>query len=94
MQVEDRLSSVAPGVEDRAVAGREALVARDLLREEMQLADERRLVGPAGVERCDMLARDHQHVRGRLWRDVAKGERVRCLGDDLRRDRAVADLAE
>ncbi|MNY53708.1 hypothetical protein D3C86_1894880 [compost metagenome] len=45
-------------------------------------------------DRGDVLLRDHEDVDRRLGVDVAEGDGVIVLVDDLRRDLAGDDLAE
>ena len=51
-------------------------------------------ISAAMSERRPMLARDYEHVHRRLWIDVAKGEGVFVLGNELRGNLLSHDSAE
>ena len=94
MDVEHGLTRAGAGVEDKAE------IAVGLLRgDRVRQSDEfRQEVGVARGEFDDVAVllrlRDHQQVDRRLGGDVADGERVLCLGDDLGRDLALQDAGE
>ena len=95
MDMEDGLTRVAVGVEDRAVsAGRNPTIGRDCRRAPHYLADDPIVVRAEIVQRRDMLLRDDQHVRRGLRVDVVERENPIILVDDRRRDLTADDFAE
>src|SRR6476660_1237895 len=92
MDVEDRLSRTGARVHDGAIAGGDPLRSGNLRGGEHEPAHHRGI--RRLVERSDVLLRDHEDVRRRLRIDVAEGDRVLVLADDLRRDLPAHDAAE
>ena len=91
----DRLSAVAPMVDDQAIAiVREAKIRRDPSRGREQHAQKRDVVVGCVRYGGDWLLGYHEDVRWRLRVDVAEGERVVVFVHDVRRDFASDDARE
>ena len=93
MDVEHRLAGVGVRIDHGAVpAVGDPFLLGDLGSENRHASND---LGIAElIQRWHVLARDDEHVRGRLRVDVAKGEAIVGFRDDLRRDLAADDPAE
>ena len=98
MQVVDRLRPARPVVDDDAEAVlAQPLLFRDLLRHEEQVAQRLPVLrGRRPREPAEPVARlrDHQKVDGGLRGDVAEGQALFVLEDDVCRDLLGDDLVE
>src|SRR6516225_8768986 len=93
MEMEYGLPRPGVRVRDETIPLRDdALLARDLRREEREAADHRRIL--RRIERRDVLARDHEDMRRRLRRDIAERDEPCVLGDDRGGDLLARDAAE
>jgi len=93
MEVKDGLAGVGIGIDHRAITSlRDSLPLRKLRRQGREPAHDGR-IGEL-VERRDVLAWNDKDVNRCLGIDVAKGDAVVGLGDDLGRDLLAYDPAE
>src|SRR5689334_19813385 len=79
MQVKNRLPGACSVVQHRAITGEKIQLARQLRRDELQLAEHGLILGTGLVQRSKMFARTNQDVRGRLRADVFKREHLVIL---------------
>lgn len=61
---------------------------------ETESTEKRGVLGPSGIEARNVLARYDKHVHRRLWVDIAKGDNLVVLVDNIGRDLTQRDLAE
>src|SRR5580704_11993006 len=94
MQMEDRLTSASAIVKDRAVTLQQIALAGDLRGDQMQLTNHGLILGFCVVQRCKMLSRAQQDMRGRLRADVLERENVRIFVNDFRRNVFRGNFAE
>ena len=92
--MEHGLPALAASVEDGAVALTQSFIAGDALHQQEELTEKRRVFMRCLGQRRDVAFGDDEDVGRGLWGDVAEGDRCLGLGDDLRRNCAIADLAE
>jgi hypothetical protein len=94
VEVVDGLAAFGAGADDDAVAFAEPLLARDVGRCVKKTAKQGFVSGFSMGQRREMLLRDDQNVRRRLWVDVVEGEDLIVFPNLLRRNRAGSDFAE
>src|SRR5271170_7435564 len=94
VQVKDGLSRARANVQHCAVSLLNVALPRDLSGGEVAAPDEFSITGPRLFQSREMLARNDQHMRGRLRIDVFEGEDVLVLVNLFRRNLAVKNTAE
>jgi hypothetical protein len=94
VEMVDGLAAVGAGVDDDAVAFGKALVAGYCSGRSKQVAEKSGVIFAGVSERCDVLARDHEKVGGRLRVDVRERDTLVVLEQELGRDGSFNDLAE
>ena len=94
VQMGDRLSGARAVVHHRPVAVGDAALGGDLGCQQVDMAQNCAVLRTRFAERHEVLARDDQHVRGRLRIEVLKGHGVFVLVNDARRNLAGGDLAK
>src|SRR4249919_1091095 len=95
VELEDGLAAVGIAVDDDAVAiSGKAFAPRVGGGGEDEPGDDFPLLRLEVVERGDRRLGHEQHVDRRLWRDVAEGDDIVVLMDDVGRDFAADDPAE
>lgn len=93
MKVRNGLATVSSVVDDDSVAGGcDPLVACDFCGGEQQVPEKRLVAAPGKPDSRDDPFRHHQNVQGGLGGNVAEGEALIVLVNDLRRDLPVTDF--
>src|SRR5450432_3363291 len=89
----DRLPAIGIRIDDHTISGLgDSLALRQLRRQPRHLTDDQRILHIG--ERRDVRARNDDDVRRRLRIDVAEGDALRRLRDELRGNLAADDAAE
>src|SRR5579859_1470304 len=94
MEMEDGLARARAVIEKRAVTCEEIALAGELRGNQMQLADQRLILGRRFVERNKMFSRAKQNMRWRLRADVLKRKDFGILVNDFRRNLFCRNFAE
>lgn len=95
MQVRHGFTAVAPVVDHQTVSGiRQSQSACHVCSFQQQMAEHCGIVGSGFMDARDRLFRDDEHVGGGLWLDVAEGQHMVVLIDDVRRNLAGDDAFE
>ncbi len=94
MQMKYRLPCAASVVHNGSVAIQQIQFARQLCRDELQLAQKGLIFRTGLVQRSKMLTRANQDVRGRLRTDIFKREHFVVLVHDLGRNFLRGNFAE
>ena len=93
-----RWKTVCPGtaavINDRTITRCEAALRGELGGNTQGAAENGGIFGSRVVERGGVLSGADQDMRGRLRRDVFKGEKIRVFVDDFRGNFLAADFAE
>ncbi len=88
------LARTAATVDYCAVPIEEIALTGDLRRDQMKFAKDDLILGNSIVQRCEVLSRANENVRGRLRADVFKGKYIRVFVHNLGRNLLARDLAE
>jgi hypothetical protein len=88
------LTRPAATVDNRAVAVKEIALTGDLRRDQMKFAKDDLILGGSIVQRCEVLSRANENVRGRLRADVFKGKYLCVFVHNLGRNLLARDFAE
>lgn len=94
VEVVDGLSAFRAGADHHSIAFAQPLLARNFGRHQQQPAQHRFIRRLRFGQRCQVLFRDHENMRGRFRLDVVEGEYEVVLANLLSRDRAGGDFAE
>src|SRR5580698_9244183 len=94
MQVEDRLPSAGPNVQNGTVSLLDIALARDLSGGQVAAPNDFGVAGLRFFQSCKMFFGDDEYMRGRLRTDVFKGEYGVIFVNFLRGNVAVDDSAE
>jgi hypothetical protein len=96
MQVEMKhgLARSVAAVDYRAVAIKEIALTGDLRRDQMKFAKDNLILGDSIVQRCEVLSRANENVRGRLRTYVFKGEYICVFVHNLGGNLLAGDFAK
>jgi hypothetical protein len=94
VQVPNGLARAATIIHHHPIAWRQIALRRELRGHEQRAPQKRTVLFHGVAELLEMLARADQDVRGRLRRDIFKGEELGVFVDELRRHFMFADLAK
>jgi hypothetical protein len=94
VKMKNGLARSAAAVDYRTVAIEEIALTGDLRRDQMKFAKDDLILADSIAQRCEVLPRANENVRGRLRTDVFKGENLVVFVNDLGRNLLAPDLAE
>ena len=95
VNVIDALPGIGAAIYDRAITGiGNTQLGGNFARRKHELAQQRRMIGIQLVQRCNVLARNHQHVHRRARIDVVKRKNIIIFIRDARGNATARDATE
>ena len=94
MQMIDGLPAIGAAVDDHAVTVLQAEFFGEIADHEPQMGDQRRVVIGKCIEIGDLLLRNHQHMRRRFWRNIAKRQAAIILVHNVGGNFTIDDAFE
>lgn len=91
MQMRDALAAVTTVIDNKSETILQSQLTRDLCGRQEEMTEQRLVIGAGLADARYSLARNDEHVRRRLWCDIAESDAVRVLVQERRRDLPLGD---